>query len=102
MSVDTTGDPGAATVVVQVRESKLQKLVLGIGVNTDTGARFSVEHTHHQLPLIGWRAVSNLLLDGSKKSLGTELTGPPTSATGAGTPRRWWNRNSPAASRLTA
>jgi translocation and assembly module TamA len=77
MSVDTTGDPGAATVVVQVRESKLQKLVLGIGVNTDTGARFSVEHTHHQLPLIGWRAVSKLLLDGSKKSLGTELTGPP-------------------------
>ena len=77
MTVDTAGDPGAATVVVNVRESKLQKLVLGNGINTDTGARFSVEHTHHQLPLIGWRAVSKLLLDGSKKSLGTELISPP-------------------------
>ncbi len=77
VTLDTSGDPAAAPVLVQVQEAKLQKIVLGIGASTDSGARLSVEHTDNQLPGIGWRAVSKLSLDRVTKSIGTELTAPP-------------------------
>ncbi len=77
VSLDTSGDPNAAPVLVQVREAPLQKLVLGIGASTDAGPRLSVEHTHHKVPGLGWRAVSKLLLDGDTQSIGSELTAPP-------------------------
>ena len=77
LSLDTTGDPGAAPVRVQVRESQLQKLVLGIGASTDGGARLSAEHTHHQMPGLDWRAVSKLSLDRETRSIGSDLTSPP-------------------------
>jgi translocation and assembly module TamA len=77
LSLDTTADPMAAPVVVTLREAKRKKLVLGIGISTDNGPRLSVEHTNQQLPLIGWRAVSKLLLDRNTKVIGTELTGQP-------------------------
>ena len=77
MTLDTSGDPAAAPVRVELREAKLQKLVLGLGASTDSGLRLSAEHTHHKLPAIGWRALSKLSLDRASKSLGTELTAPP-------------------------
>ena len=77
ISIDTSGNPLAAPVLVQLREARLQKLVLGIGASTDSGARLSVEHTHHKVPGIGWRAVSKVLLDRETRSMGTELTAPP-------------------------
>ena len=78
VTLDTTsGDPAAAPVLVQVQEAKLQKIVLGIGASTDSGARLSVEHIDNKLPGIGWRAVSKLSLDRVTKSIGTELTAPP-------------------------
>ena len=77
LTLDTTGDPQAAPVVVQVRETKAQKLVLGIGANTDVGVRFTVEHTHHKVPWLGWRAVTNLNLDEKKQFLSTDLLAPP-------------------------
>ena len=77
ISLDTAGDPSATPVLVQVREARLQKLVLGLGASTDGGARLSVEHTHFKVPGIGWRAVSKLLLNRETRSLGTELTAPP-------------------------
>lgn len=77
VSIDTTTDPAYATVNIQVKEAKLQKIVLGVGASTDSGARLSVEHTHHKLPLIGWGAVSKLLLDRETRSISTELTGTP-------------------------
>lgn len=78
VSLDTSaGNPAAAPVLVQVREAKLQKIVLGVGASTDSGARLSLEHTDHKLPGIGWRAVSKLSLDRVTKSIGTELTAPP-------------------------
>ena len=77
VSLDTTGDPGTAPVVISLREAKRNKIVLGIGASTDSGPRLSVEHTNHQLPGIGWRAVSKLLLDGDTQSIGTELTSQP-------------------------
>lgn len=77
VSLDTAADPSAAPVRVQLREAPFKKLVLGIGASTDSGARLSVEHTHHQVPVIGWRAVSKLLVDRETRALGSELTAPP-------------------------
>ena len=77
LSLDTTGDPMAAPVRVQLRESQLQKLVLGIGASTDGGARLSAEHTHHQSPVLGWRAVSKLSFDRETRSIGSDLSSPP-------------------------
>ncbi len=73
LTLDTEGtDPLAVPVVAQVREAPLQKLVSGVGLSTDSGARLSLDHTHNRLPGIGWRAVSKLALDRNTKRLGTE------------------------------
>ncbi len=77
ITLDTTGQPDEAMVRITVREAKRQKLILGVGVNTDTGLRLSAEHTVHRLPVIGWRAVTKLLYEQPKKSFGTEWTAPP-------------------------
>ena len=77
MSIDTQGDPQAATIHVQVREAMRKKLVLGIGASTDSGARLSAEYTDQQLPGLGWREVSKISLDRETKTLGTELTSQP-------------------------
>lgn len=73
LTLDTEGtDPLAAPVVAQVREAPLQKLVSGVGLSTDSGARLSLDHTHNRLPGIGWRALSKLALDRNTKRLGSE------------------------------
>ncbi len=77
LSLDLSGDPAAAPVIVQLREARLQKLVLGLGISTDSGARATAEHTHHRLPGLGWRAVTKLSLDRETRSIGAELTSPP-------------------------
>jgi translocation and assembly module TamA len=77
LTLDTTGDPTAAPVRVQLREARLQKIILGVGASTDGGPRLSAEHTHHQVPGIGWRAVSKLAVDREAQSVSTELTAPP-------------------------
>ena len=77
VTLDTSGDPAATPVLVQLREARLQKLILGVGASTDGGPRLSVEHTHHQVPGIGWRAVSKLATDRQAQSVSTELTAPP-------------------------
>lgn len=77
LSLDTTGDPAAAPVLVTVREARRQKIVLGVGVSTDGGPRLSLEHTHHRVPGLGWRALTKIALQRSDRSIGTELTSPP-------------------------
>ena len=78
VSLDTTaGSPSQAPILIQLREAKLQKIVLGVGASTDSGPRLSMEHTHNQVPGIGWRAVSKLSLDRATRSAGSELTSPP-------------------------
>ena len=72
--VDPQGDPAAVPVAVTVREAKLQKLVLGVGLTTDSGARLSVEHTHNRLPAIGWRAHTSFQLDRKAPFAQTEWT----------------------------
>ncbi len=77
VAIDTEGAPNHAPVKVELREAKLQKIVLGVGANTDGGLRLSAEHTHHKVPGINARAVSKLSLDRTTKSLASELTSPP-------------------------
>ena len=77
VALDTSGDPESAPVVVQLREGQLKKIVLGVGISTDSGPRLSLEHTHHKLPWLGWRALSKISLDDETQSVSTELTAPP-------------------------
>lgn len=77
MSLDTSGDPQAAPVRVQVREAKLHKLVLGVGASTDSGGRLSAEFTQRKLPWLDWKALSKLSLDRDTKTLSSELTSQP-------------------------
>lgn len=72
--VDPESDPAAAPVQVQVREAPLQKVILGVGITTDGGPRASVEHTHHRVPGIGWRAVTKLQLERKSPFAQTEWT----------------------------
>ena len=77
LTLDLASDPAAATVRMQVREAKLQKLLLGVGASTDTGMRVTAEHTHNQVPGIDWRAISKLSIERDTRSIGSELTAPP-------------------------
>ncbi|WP_053076733.1 autotransporter assembly complex family protein [Caenimonas sp. SL110] len=75
--LDTEGDPKAAPVQVTVREAPLHKLVLGLGVSTDSGARGSVEYRNNRVPVIGWRAVTKLQLERKSPFVETEWTAVP-------------------------
>ena len=75
--VDPDSDPLAAPVQVTVREAPLQKVILGVGITTDSGPRTSVEHTHHRVPGIGWRAVTKLQLNRKSPFAQTEWTAIP-------------------------
>jgi translocation and assembly module TamA len=66
----------AAPVVVQVKEALPQKVVLGVGGSTDSGPRLSIEHSHLQLPLIGWRANSKLQLQTEDQLISTDWVAP--------------------------
>ena len=77
VEIDPNGDPLAAPVIVTVREALRNRWQLGVGVSTDSGLRLSVEHTNLQLPLIGWRADSKLLIDGDTRSVSSELLSQP-------------------------
>lgn len=69
--------PEAVPVQVQVREAKLQKVVLGVGASTDNGPRLSLEHTHLRVPGTDWQAVSKLQLEQKSPSLQTQWTALP-------------------------
>ncbi|SFC02963.1 autotransporter secretion outer membrane protein TamA [Polaromonas sp. OV174] len=78
--VDPESDPQAAPVQVQVREARLQKIILGVGATTDSGPRASVEHTHHRVPGTDWRAVTKLQLEKKSPFAQTEWTSMPDEA----------------------
>ncbi|MDO9358024.1 MAG: BamA/TamA family outer membrane protein [Polaromonas sp.] len=75
--VDPESDPLAAPVQVNVREAPLQKVILGVGITTDSGPRASIEHTHHRVPGIGWRAATKLQLERKSPFAQTEWTAIP-------------------------
>ncbi len=78
--VDPDSDPEAAPVQVQVREAKLQKIVLGVGVTTDAGPRASIEHTHLRVPGTNWRAATKLQIEKKSPFAQTEWTSIPDEA----------------------
>ena len=78
--INPESDPLAAPVQVQVREAKLQKVIFGVGLTTDSGPRASVEHTYQRLPVIGWRAVSKVQLERKSPFVQTEWTAVPDEA----------------------
>ena len=75
-----TVDPLAIPVQVQVREAKLQKVILGAGVTTDSGLRASLEHSHNRVPGTDWRAVTKLQLEKKSPFAQTEWTALPDEA----------------------
>ena len=78
--INPESDPLATPVQVQVREAKLQKVIFGVGLTTDSGPRASVEHTYQRLPVIGWRAVSKVQLERKSPFVQTEWTAVPDEA----------------------
>ncbi|WP_314226368.1 autotransporter assembly complex protein TamA [Tepidimonas sp.] len=70
------GDPAQHPVVARLREAPLQKITIGAGVSTDQGARVTLEHTHHRVPGLGWRALSRLQAERDATTLGLNLTSP--------------------------
>ena len=78
--INPESDPLAVPVQVQVREARLQKVIFGVGLTTDSGPRASVEHTHHRLPGIGWRAATKLQLEKKSPFAQTEWTAIPDEA----------------------
>jgi translocation and assembly module TamA len=75
--VEPTLDGQSLPVMVQLRESKKQKVVIGVGGSTDNGARLSLEHTHNSVPGIGWRALSKLQLERIDQLASTDWSSPP-------------------------
>lgn len=78
--INPDNDPQAVPVQVQVREAKLQKIILGVGVTTDSGPRASGEHMHNRVPGIGWRAATKLQLEKKSPFAQTEWTSIPDEA----------------------
>jgi len=74
--VDPVSETPTSPVVVQVRETKRKMLVLGVGGSTDKGARLSIEHTHHRVPGIGWRALNKLQLERDDQLASTVWSAP--------------------------
>ena len=77
LSLDTGSDPAHAVVHAQLREATMQKAVFGIGATTDTGARWSAEHTYNQVPGIDWRAVNKVTVARDAKSFASDWTSQP-------------------------
>ena len=78
--INPDDDPNAMPVSVQVREAKLQKIILGVGITTDAGPRLSLEHSHNRVPSTDWRAVTKLQLEKKAPFAQTEWTSLPDDA----------------------
>lgn len=76
-SLDTSSDPENAVVQAQVKEAPMQKMVLGVGASTDTGARWSAEHTYNQVPGIDWRAVNKITMSRDSQAFTSDWTSQP-------------------------
>ena len=64
-------DPLTAPVIAQLREAQYQRLVFGVGISTDIGARFSIDHIHNE-PIVGWRALSKLAYDNETATISSD------------------------------
>ncbi len=70
-------NPEQATVVAQLREARMQKIVFGLGLSTDTGPRVSVDHTHNRMWPLGWQALNQAEAGPQRQSLVSNWTDMP-------------------------
>lgn len=77
IDLESANDPSATPVLVSVREAPLQKVVLGVGLSTDSGPRASLEHSHNRAFGTDWRAVTKAQLEKKSPSLQTQWTSLP-------------------------
>lgn len=70
-------NPDEATVIAQLREAKMQKIVFGLGFSTDSGPRISIDHTHNEMPPLGWRALNQVEAGLRTQSMATTWTDMP-------------------------
>lgn len=75
--VEPESDPRHADVQVTVQESKLQKLVLGVGASTDSGPRTSLDHKHLSVPAVGWMAHTKAQVDRRDRFIESEWQSKP-------------------------
>lgn len=73
----TERNPDEATVIAQLREATMQKIVFGLGYSTDTGPRVSVDHTHNRMWPLRWRALNQAAIGTEAQSIGTNFTSMP-------------------------
>jgi translocation and assembly module TamA len=73
-------NPQNATVIAQLREAKMQKIVFGPGYSTDTGPRVSIDHTHNKMWPLGWRAVNHLGVGTQTLAVSTNWTAMPAAS----------------------
>lgn len=73
-------NPDEATVIAQLREAPLQKIVFGLGFSTDTGPRLSIDYTHNKMWPLGWRALNQAAIGTQTQSLSTNWTDMPNKA----------------------
>ncbi|MDO5652801.1 MAG: BamA/TamA family outer membrane protein [Brachymonas sp.] len=80
--IDTSAaaNPEAAPVLASVQELPLQKVVFGVGFNTDRGAGASLEHTHNRVPGLKWRALTRAKLYRDQQQFSTSLIAPPSAS----------------------
>jgi len=76
VSLGEFDDPNTAPLEVRVQEAPYQKITAGVGLSTDNGSRLSLEHVHHQVPIIGWRATSKLEWERDAKLLANAWRSP--------------------------
>ncbi len=77
VSLDTEGPAQAMPVRIELRETPLQRWQMGLGLRSDSGPRLTLEHTHHRVPALQWRAVTKLSVDRLLQNLSVELLAPP-------------------------
>jgi translocation and assembly module TamA len=58
VSIEPSDSGAESAIKVQVREARLQKLLLGVGGSSDNGPRLTLEHKHTRLPGVGGELLS--------------------------------------------
>lgn len=78
VDVDTAAESAAAAPVrIRVRERQFQRVVAGIGLTANTGARVSLEHGHLQPFGLRWQSKATLSWAQAERSAGVDLTSYP-------------------------
>lgn len=76
VTVEPSAEGAPAAVRVQLREAKRQQVSVGVGASTNSGARLTLEHTHHRVPWLDWRSQLTLRLEQRDSLFRSEWSSP--------------------------